>query len=362
MTDIQTILLSQLNRNLVGSDMAKDIDDVLVERFGAAKQEYRSIPKEELDGDVEEKRVELLNKISVLQSQTFFKVSSDDALTSMIPNLLIPYLIDQGAAAYEARSVQDLTMLDNNLQQFQKVLEQAIRRTHGRQSSRRYGVIGTTLGLIGTVALVVWAHRSGLDMNWTIPIFSVPVPIVLWSLIGSLAAMFYRFNISKETEDPLRMLLTRPVYGVGMGMIVYFLIASFLVPEIAALSLGTHKAMWVVAFLTGFSDRFIDFTFKLIVGTLGTLSKTSGDRTTDPLHGDGSRRTIELLEEMSWGRHSVPDRPGAQPERRRNPSERAAPGAGTRGSGRGDDAEAAMGSAPPVDDARARGSRETTRN
>ncbi|MCG8594446.1 MAG: hypothetical protein MI785_08755, partial [Kiloniellales bacterium] len=88
MTDIQTILLSQLNRHLVGSDLAKDIDEVLVDRFGAAKQEYRSIPKDELDGDVEEKRVELLNRISMLQSQTFFKVSKDDALTKMIPNLL----------------------------------------------------------------------------------------------------------------------------------------------------------------------------------------------------------------------------------------------------------------------------------
>ena len=359
MTDIQTILLSQLNRNLVGSEMAKDIDDVLVDRFGAAKQEYRSIPREELDGDVEEKRVELLNKISVLQSQTFFKVSNDDALTKMIPNLLIPYLIDQGAAAYEARSLQDLTMLDNNLQQFQKVLDQAFRRTQGRQSSRRYGVLGTTLGLIGTVGLVIWAHRSGLDMNWTIPIFSVPVPIVLWSLIGSLAAMFYRFNTSAETEDPLRILLTRPVFGVGMGMIVYFLIASFLVPEIAAGSLGTHKAMWVVAFLAGFSDRFVDFTFNLIVGTLGGLSKSQADRAAEQNDMGNPRRTIELLEDMSWGRHSVPDRPGSrEPGRRRSPSERAAAGPGTR-PGRGvEEAEGGMGSAPPVDDPRA----ERTKN
>jgi len=358
MTDIQTILLSQLNRNLVGSEMAKDIDDVLVDRFGAAKQEYRSIPREELDGDVEEKRVELLNKISVLQSQTFFKVSNDDALTKMIPNILIPYLIDQGAAAYEARSLQDLTMLDNNLQQFQKVLDQAFRRTQGRQSSRRYGVLGTTLGLIGTVGLVIWAHRAGLDMNWTIPIFSVPVPIVLWSLIGSLAAMFYRFNTSAETEDPLRILLTRPVFGVGMGMIVYFLISSFLVSEIAALSLGTHKAMWVVAFLAGFSDRFIDFTFKLIVGSIGHLSKTPDDQAAEGQGGDSARRTMELLEEMSWGRHSIPDRAG-MPERRRAPSERAAPAAGSRAAGEGD---AAAGVTPPVDDARTRGGKDAPRN
>lgn len=361
MTDIQTILLSQLNRHLVGSEMAKDIDDVLVDRFGAAKQEYRSIPKDELDGDVEEKRVELLNRISMLQSQTFFKVSKDDALTKMIPNLLIPYLIDQGAAAYEARSLQDLTMLDHNLQQFQKVLDQAIKRSHGSQSSRRYGVLGTTLGLIGTVALVVWAHRSGLDMNWTIPIFSVPVPILLWSLVGSLAAMFYRFNTASETEDPLRLLLTRPVFGVGMGMIVYFLISSFLVPEIAALSLGTHKAMWVVAFLAGFSDRFIDFTFKLIVGSLGHLSKTPDDQAAEAQGGDGARRTMELLEEMSWGRHSIPDRAG-MPGRRRAPSERAAHGAGSRASASAGEGDGAAGVAPLVDDPRTRGGTDAPQN
>ena len=37
MTDIQTILLSQLNRNLVGAEMAKDIDDVLIDHEGRAK-------------------------------------------------------------------------------------------------------------------------------------------------------------------------------------------------------------------------------------------------------------------------------------------------------------------------------------
>ena len=147
-----------------------------------------------------------------------------------------------------------------------------------------------------------------------------------------------------------------------MGMIVYFLIASFLVPEIAAGSLGTHKAMWVVAFLAGFSDRFIDFTFNLIVGSLGQLTKTGADQAAEAQGGDGTRRTMQLLEEMSWGRHSIPDRPG-MPERRRAPSERAAQGAGPRSAGpAAGEADGPVGGSPPVDDPRSRGGKDAPRN
>ena len=84
MTDIQTVLLSQLNRSLVGSEMARDIDEVLIERFRAAKQAYRSLPQSQVGGKVEQQRQQLLNRIAMLQSETFFKVSSDTALTGPV--------------------------------------------------------------------------------------------------------------------------------------------------------------------------------------------------------------------------------------------------------------------------------------
>ena len=119
--------------------------------------------------------------------------------------------------------------------------------------------------------------------------------------------------------------------------------------------------MWVVAFLAGFSDRFIDFTFNLIVGSLGQLTKTGADQAAEAQGGDSARRTMELLEEMSWGRHSIPDRAG-MPERRRAPSERAAHGAGPRAAGTAGDGDGVAGVTPPVDDARSRGGKDAPRN
>jgi hypothetical protein len=84
MTDIHTILLSELNRTLTGSELAKDIDDALIERIRVAKRAYQGIPHGQLRFDVEEKRTQLLNEISMLQSETFFKVGHSATLSRMI--------------------------------------------------------------------------------------------------------------------------------------------------------------------------------------------------------------------------------------------------------------------------------------
>ena len=359
MTDIQTILLSQLNRHLVGSDLAKDIDNVLIDRFRTAKQEYRTIPKTELKGDVEEKRFELLNNISVLQSQTFFKVSNDGALTKMVPNLLIPYLVDQGAAAYEARSMQDLTVLELNLKQFQTVLDQAIGRTQKRKWAHNFAVIGSAAALVLIGILIAIGDAFGVSKSSIFPILSVPVTVVLWAAIGSFVAMLVRLFMSSdfEMEDPLRWFIARPVTGVVIGMVVYLVIESLLTivgSQIAVVGLGSEKVIWLIAFLAGFSDRFCNFVVHMIVGRLGGAMMgptAAGAPAQMPQSGLNPTRTMELLEDMSWGRRDAAMSYG-EPERRRSPSERMAAGPASRpmgGRGTGD-AEMAMGGTPPVDD------------
>lgn len=314
MTDIQTILLSQLNRNLVGAEMAKDIDDVLIDRIRVAKQEYRSIPRSALVGEVEEKRFHLLNRISMLQSETFFKISNDSALVRMIPNILIPYLIDQGAAAYEARNERDLNVLEFNLGQFQTVLDKAITRTVRRSQARSYGIFGCIGALFVIGSLIWYGNNVGLDKNWIMPIVSVPVTVVLWSLIGSLAAMLYRFNRSSDSdlEDPLRWLFTRPLTGMVMGMIVYLMIKGTLIvsdSQLAIGSLGSQEVIWLVAFLAGFSDRFSDFVLNLIVGRLGAAASDQPS-STDAVRAASSHmpshRTIDMLDDLSHRRQTTP--------------------------------------------------------
>ena len=337
MTDIQTVLLSQLNRSLVGSELARDIDEVLIERFRAAKQAYRSLPETQVGGKVEQQRQLLLSRIAMLQSETFFKVSNDTALTKMIPNILIPYLIDQGAAAYEARSVQDLKVLELNLQQFQTVLDKAINRTEQRRRSRGQGILGSIAALFLVAGMVAYGNQAGIDKNWIIPILSVPVTIVLWSFIGSLAAMMYRFNKSDDLDEPLRWLCTRPVTGMVMGTIVYLMIKGVLIlsgSQIPISTLGSQEVMWLIAFLSGFSDRFCDSVLNLVVGRLTGVSGDAAAKPAQPVesfHSAPSRRAVQLLDELSWDRArgalEMPARPApkAKPAKRRTKKKAAKP-------------------------------------
>lgn len=306
MTDIHTILLSELNRNLAGSDLAKDIDDALIERIRIAKSAYQSIPRNQLRIDVEEKRTQLLNEISMLQSETFFKVGHNDLLARMIPNILIPYLIDQGAAAYEARSEQDLNVLELNLTHFRGLLDQAVAGKAQRRMSRAYGIMGTIAGIALTGGALAYAAGTGLDKNWTIPILSIPVTVVVWSLIGSFAAMLYRFTMTGENalEHPLRWLFTRPMTGVVMGMVVYLMIKALLIvtgSTISFLTLGSQEVIWVMALFAGFSDRFCNAMLKLIVGGVGGIMMEGAQPPAAQPSGSAgvSHHTLSMLEELA---------------------------------------------------------------
>jgi hypothetical protein len=101
----------------------------------------------------------------------------------------------------------------------------------------------------------------------------LPLPILLWSAIGSFTAILYRFNSSGDIElrDPLRWLFTRPLTGIVMGTMAYLAMKIGMlaaVPDKAS-SLGSLELMWVVAFLGGFSDRFADTLLRSLVGRFG---------------------------------------------------------------------------------------------
>jgi hypothetical protein len=113
----------------------------------------------------------------------------------------------------------------------------------------------------------------------------IPLPVLIWSGIGSFAAILYRFNSSGDVElqDPLRWLFTRPLTGIVMGTITYFVLRIGLMsvesPNVDTLS--SSELLWLVAFLSGFSDRFSDTLLRALIGrfsgekldSLVTLSK-----------------------------------------------------------------------------------------
>jgi Phage integrase, N-terminal SAM-like domain len=124
------------------------------------------------------------------------------------------------------------------------------------------------------------AGPSGLSTETIVPLIKIPFPIIIWSAIGSLGAMLYRFNNSADAElaDPLRWSFTRPLTGILMGIIAYMTFKiGLLVLQPGTIPGRTpgvvpstsEELLWLAAFLAGFSDRFADSVLRSLTGRLG---------------------------------------------------------------------------------------------
>ena len=122
--------------------------------------------------------------------------------------------------------------------------------------------------------------------QFILPFIGIPCTVVLWSAIGSFAAMLYRFNRHPihEFTDAAKWLVTRPVRGVVVGSAFYLVFAAglFLVgatpagpgdaaglgcPGILGSATAAPRELLILAlaFLVGFSDRFGDAVFNALV-------------------------------------------------------------------------------------------------
>jgi hypothetical protein len=106
-----------------------------------------------------------------------------------------------------------------------------------------------------------------------LPLIGIPWPVIVWSLIGSFAAMIHRFNASPiyNFSDTLKWMLTRPVQGIVLGSAFYLILISGLFiltgrsASVAENSLASDSVILVLCFLVGFSDRFADSVLNTLV-------------------------------------------------------------------------------------------------
>lgn len=104
-------------------------------------------------------------------------------------------------------------------------------------------------------------------------LFEIPWPVVLWSFMGSIAAMIYRFNKNPihAFSDAVKWMITRPIQGVVLGSTFYLVLVSglFLLtgmnPTESSDSVRVNETILVLAFLVGFSDKFADSVFNTLV-------------------------------------------------------------------------------------------------
>jgi hypothetical protein len=222
-----------------------------------------------------------IDRLREIQGE-FLTSPADPALVSTYAPKFLQYAAD----VYAARSESELVLMGIKIDQLQSAWEQ-FRRQMARRDRARHLAVGLLMLVFGfLVAITVFDEYFALDVTDEIRLLHVPVYVVVWSLIGSICSLLYRFNRSAdvELEDPMRMLLFRPLMGVTLGSFSYLLVQlGFLtistpgsapgdtastVAQLAQNDRVTHL-MIVVAFIVGFSDRLSEGILKSLVGRFG---------------------------------------------------------------------------------------------
>lgn len=151
------------------------------------------------------------------------------------------------------------------------------------RGERNWKLMSVGIALVYLV-MIFYAIPLFGNEDGTNNIFGLPLPIVLWSGLGSFAAILYRFYKSPRRvnfEIEFRWLIARPIIGIIMGGLAYLaLISGLLVfnitkpgdtPSLDLQKSGQLAQYWIVAFLAGFSDKFYEKIIEWLVGkiTLG---------------------------------------------------------------------------------------------
>jgi hypothetical protein len=161
-----------------------------------------------------------------------------------------------------------LTMWDELLKEEERELEE--------QKQWKIMSIGIAMAYLLLLLLAIPLFSTNAD------IFGIPFPIVIWSAVGSFAAILYRFYKSPRRvkfEVEFRWLVARPIIGIVMGTLAYLTLVSGMMIFGSGNSSGTPSTIeetgqmtqyWIVAFLAGFSDKFYEKIIELLVSRFGT--------------------------------------------------------------------------------------------
>ncbi len=264
-----SVLTSDAGKSLLTS-MLKVLSSGIEKKVSDAKQEYLdTVSFKDLSSPVEIQRHRILDSITELQTKVMLYVSNQALLVK-----LLAILLNLTVNAYEAPTEKDLTIIDRGLGQVRGAVEQYQNLARRRVIARRYAVIVSILALVVLAGIIFWgSFAGGPSVNTVLPVIEIPLPILIWSAIGSFTAILYRFNSSGEMElqDPLRWLLTRPLTGIVMGIIAYFVISVGFLSTGAKITSGTGapEVLWLIAFISGFSDRFANGLLRSLVGRFG---------------------------------------------------------------------------------------------
>ena len=156
------------------------------------------------------------------------------------------------------------------------------------QRNWQFVAVGIMLAYIALLFGVASA-ASGTSSDQKVPLYGVPLSVLMWGAAGSLAAILYKFYTARRRvrfEVEVRWLIARPIIGIIMSGVTYLAIAAGLVflsngstnntGTPPAVPPGNIEVYWILAFLAGFSDKFYLRIIDLLVGkTVGEIGEES---------------------------------------------------------------------------------------
>jgi peptidoglycan/LPS O-acetylase OafA/YrhL len=104
--------------------------------------------------------------------------------------------------------------------------------------------------IMGGVAYYLWDKPDP-------QIWYVPVPILMWAFIGGMVGVLYQLAFGQGLNPRFyTWLVAKPVVGLVMGAIVYFLAVGGELTLNGKTQIENIQILSVLAFLGGFSDRY----------------------------------------------------------------------------------------------------------
>jgi hypothetical protein len=174
-----------------------------------------------------------------------------------------------------------------------RLIVEKLLKTDRRRRNLTVGIVIFYIGVVialTTIAITQWGERALVGQvalnELGLPLLGIPWPVIVWSLVGSFAAMIHRFNRRPihDFGDTVKWMLTRPVQGIVLGSALYFVLVSGLflltggsVEDTSSLIVADEFIL-VLCFLVGFSDRFANSVFNALVERYSKIAKDTGQQ------------------------------------------------------------------------------------
>ncbi len=182
--------------------------------------------------------------------------------------------LDKARRELEKGEKPDLSTVQTLLGSINELIIREEKQQREQRNWRVLAIFIIVVYIVGIVLAVALIPES--TANKAIPILGVPPSIILWSAIGSLAVILYRFYTERDRiqlSAEVRWLIARPMIGIIMGSVAFLVFSSGLILFNAQTIQETSESgnklalsiFYTLAFVAGFSDKFYLAIINLLI-------------------------------------------------------------------------------------------------